>query len=306
MNKKILCMVLIITLIGSMFLLNTKVKAASGDNVVVQFNDKALWDAMVYRFNCVESSSANKTITYTEEQLKNIKDITITYGDGANISDLTGLERFTSLEHLTIQNTRLLDFTPIKNLKLTHLDLTSGQIKDLSWISGMTTLKILVLYDNQITNIAPLANLTELTGLNLRGNNISDVSALSKLTKLTVFDITGNSNITDIQVIRNFSKIESLDLENLPKANVMQALQNCVDLSKIKKLNISNNNIEDISVLSGATSLEALWAANNKISNIDALSNCKKLNTLYLNGNKNITDISAVAELEELKELQVH
>ena len=63
------------------------------------------------------------------------------------------------------------------------------------------------------------------------------------------------------------------------------------DLYALEKIEVSKNNIEDISPIKKLTNLISFWAGNNKIVNIDSLKDMKNLKSLNLLLNK-IKDIS--------------
>ena len=127
-------------------------------------------------------------------------------------------------------------------------------------------------------NYPPLYNLQE---INLQNNNISYFDDLY-LNKLEIFDLSYN----------NLSK-------NMFSENNKQKIVD-VNLSSLKILNLSNNKIEDISILCQfkIESLLELYLNNNEIENINAFNSisCGKLRILNLRNNK-INDISIFADL---------
>ncbi|MBW5448637.1 hypothetical protein GE107_21555 [Cohnella sp. CFH 77786] len=72
--------------------------------------------------------------------------------------------------------------------------------------------------------------------------------------------------------------------------------------SSLKRLYLSNNNISDISSLSGITSLQVMDIGNNQITRIAAINGMTNLVWLNLGFNQ-ITDISPIAGLLNLKSL---
>ncbi len=73
-------------------------------------------------------------------------------------------------------------------------------------------------------------------------------------------------------------------------------------LSSLANLDLSDNSISDISVLSGLTKLTELNLSDNSISNISVLSGLTKLTTLYLERNS-ISNVSALERLTKLTNL---
>ena len=150
-------------------------------------------------------------------------------------------------------------------------------------IINFTNLKYLSLNSCKINKIyflnsVPLSNLLE---VNLKHNNITYFEDLF-LEKLEFFDLSYNSISKNMLHENNRSKIINI---NLPA---------------LKVLDLSNNIIEDINILSQfrIESLNALYLNNNEIENIKVFNNvtCGKLKLLNLNNNK-INDISVFSQL---------
>ena len=79
---------------------------------------------------------------------------------------------------------------------ITGLNLQSCQIRDWSFLKGLTQLTSLDLSYNEITDGSFLKGLTQLTSLDLSYNKIADGSFLKGLTQLTSLDLSDNE-ITD-------------------------------------------------------------------------------------------------------------
>ena len=187
---------------------------------------------------------------------------------------------------------------------LEELDLPHNNLNDLSPISSMTNLVRLNLDSNYISDISPLKNLKNLKELSLNLNYVSDISVLKYLTWLTVLNIQQsywNKKISDIEVLRDFHDLKTLDL----------SAQNISDISAIRNntqleiLHLSRNNISEISPLMALTNLKELALWQNKISDITVLSNMKKLEFLGLDTNK-ISDIYPLNWLTKLVNLALN
>jgi internalin A len=70
------------------------------------------------------------------------------------------------------------------------------------------------------------------------------------------------------------------------------------------ELNLSFNNISDVTPIEDLVLLEKLWLNRNHILIIDPLKNLKKLKTLGLFHNEIINDKRAIEVLEELPNLR--
>ena len=107
------------------------------------------------------------------------------------IRKLTGLERATKLEYLSLTDNRISDISALKGLRaLRGLVLSRNNVSDVSALAGLTALRNLWLDNNSVSDVSALAGLIDLKGLYLGRNIISDISALKGLRKtLTHLDL---------------------------------------------------------------------------------------------------------------------
>ena len=106
-----------------------------------------------------------------------------------SISDLNGLSGLNNLGTLILRGNAVTDISPISGLKsLQWLDISGNiNLRDISDLSGLTTLEILALWNADIYDISALSNLQDLKEVKLGVNHIRDISPLlnhKKLTKL--------------------------------------------------------------------------------------------------------------------------
>ncbi|PFI72437.1 leucine-rich repeat domain-containing protein [Bacillus cereus] len=161
-------------------------------------------------------------------------------------------------------------------MKLRKITLNSSNInnsiKNLKGIQYLTELQKLDLIGNKISDLRPLSRLTNLQELYLTYNRISDVSPLSELAGLRWLDVSFSYNQLDLN---SFSGLTSLIW-----------------------LNLSCNQIKDVSFLSRLTSLEFLYLNANKIINVSPLASLTALKHLNLNANK-INDLRPLSSLSK-------
>ncbi len=128
----------------------------------------------------------------------------------------------------------------------------------------------------------------------------------AKLTAGDLWDLTGldapNANIQDLTGIENAFNLSWLYLHDNNDISDISALSGLI---RLNTLTLGWNSLSDISALSRLTNLNSLWLRWNNISDISALSGLANLNTLLLDGN-NISDISALTTLTNLETLQLH
>ena len=173
--------------------------------------------------------------------------------------------------------------------------------KNITALSGLTSLTYLNLSDNNISDISVLSDLTSLTVLYLENNNISDIESLSNLTSLEYLDLSNNKNISDISALSSLTSLIELDLSN----NRISDISALSDLTNLTSLKLWDNTISDINVLSGLTSLTDLSLWGNNISDISALSNLTSLTDLDISSNQ-ITDISPIENIQTSCEINAN
>jgi len=205
------------------------------------------------------------------------------YCQNLNISDLTGIEDFTSLNVLDCsynqltsldisQNTSLIDLICWANqltsldvsgaTALTNLDCPFNQLTSLD-VSTNTNLIELDCYNNQLTSL-DVSGATALTNLNCRINSLTtlDVNGATALinlncsfNQLTSLDVSGATALTNLDCQEN--NLTSLDVsQNTALTNL-----DC-NLNQITSLDVSQNTALTI-LLCGANQLPSLDVSQN-------------------------------------------
>ena len=192
-------------------------------------------------------------------------------------------EDVAKITEITLENVQFGHIRDIKHFtNLTKLSLRGGGIYDLEGIGNLQKLDRLALLGNNLVNIQRLAQLKSLRSLNLQDNQISDISSLTpaSLPNLRSLFVDGN-NISDISPLmpsegnlieqlccigigNNPIDTQNIDWSELFHERILNiqigALEfndeNLNDLfsaehgfSGLKFLNLSNNNITDITPL---------------------------------------------------------
>ena len=176
----------------------------------------------------------------------------------------------------------------LTKLDLRNMELTNDDIEPLKYITNLTedTLKEISMYagwrnSDAYTYIESLKHMPNLTELYLSGNKISDISAVVMYVRIDISTITEPGYIITEYM-----------------------------LSNLKVLDLSDNEIEDISGLSNFTNLTILNLSDNKISDISTLKYIwdtwyesdgtkRKLNLTELNLSGNPLSDAQIAELQD-------
>ena len=160
------------------------------------------------------------------------------------------------------------DLTCADMASLTELEATGRDISSLEGLQHAVNLTFLDVRDNALTGIAPIEGLEGLERLYLNRNPISSRPSLDSFPNLTELGLESiGIDDTDLPMIAELTKLQFLGLED--------------------------NDVSDISDLSGLTNLEQLELQDNEVADISALANLTNLSVLFLQRNQ-ITDISAL------------
>lgn len=267
-----------------------------------------------------------------------------------NISDLTGIAAFTSLQTLNAESNNLSTVDLSSNTTLTSLDLGGNLSITTINLSALTALQTLDIANTGISNL-DISNNTALTTLDVEGTSIASLSliphtslvsfnakdaALTSLnikngnnSNVTLFDVTGNTGLSCITVdnagysVTNWTNIDSgmsfsettscattsitdANFEAFLEANGMGngiANDNLVitgNIAGVTSLDISSQNISDLTGIEDFTALEILNAGSNPITSVDFTSNTalKELNLEYTD--ITLLDVSYLTALENL------
>ena len=147
------------------------------------------------------------------------------------------------------------------------VDAPGLRIFDLSGLGTFNRITTLNLSDNQVRDLSELSNLTDLVNLDLSRNYINgDLSALGakdKLEKLTI-NSDGKYRLSDISAIGSFKRLTDLALEKQKISDVTPLK----GLPLLKNLDLAENKIVDVSPLESLNSLETLSLQKNQIKDI--------------------------------------
>ena len=208
------------------------------------------------------------------------------------VTDITGLEYFTSLETLSLKYNKVSDIKPIE---------------------GISTLKVLILGENPISSIN-LDKLGELTDLRLYGTNISDIdltktpkleSLYLQRTNVSKVDLTPLQSL-DQALLNKCSNLTELKASNLPSLTRIDAVEcnlksfEISDCPSLRELHLNSNKLTSIKMTNLAM-LMRLNVYDNQLTSID-VSNLPLLMWLFVYDNQLTSiDLSANVPLIEFR-----
>lgn len=129
---------------------------------------------------------------------------------GENYSVRTDVERILASKPTVggmISDASVLQYcTKVKYLDLGHND----DLSDLSFVSTMPELEVLIIAMTNISDLSPLANCPKMEYLEIQETQISDLSPLAGLSNLAHLNICNQENITDASPLYGLTKLERL------------------------------------------------------------------------------------------------
>ncbi|PTB97507.1 internalin [Marivirga lumbricoides] len=127
-----------------------------------------------------------------------------------------------------------------------------------------------------------------------------DINTLYKIAGIDSLNLAGNNFIVTLDPISMLVDLKKIDLSNTK----IQDISSLSSLTEIQELNLSNTAIEEISYLRYAEKLRFLNLSFTQVKSLDDLLNLKRLERLYLRGT-DITDFSMLSNFTDLKEVDL-
>ena len=245
--------------------------------------------------------------------------LTLTGLDAYNreIKDITGLEHAHNLRYLNIG-------APEVNGERVN----SNVITDLSPLSDLTNLEVLILGKYYILNLdflrelPPLApvsipdlnlaaaireelvltpnepltthSILDLVGLEARNRGIKDLTGLEHAVNLTELHL-GHNAVSDVSPLANLTQLTTLDLESTAVSDVSPL----AGLTQLTRLNLLQTAVSDISPLANLPQLTSLNLSYTGVSDVSLLSALTQLTYLFLGGTA-VSDVSPLSALTQL------
>lgn len=245
----------------------------------VEFGDQVL-EKYIMAITPAVDADGSGTISFDEAKSLKAIEIGFEYAEdavaGKVVTDLSGLEHFTSLETLNLKFHSVSDATPVE---------------------GLTSLAFLNLGENPIGAL-DLSRLSNLTDLRLYGTDIETLDFASapliqqlylQRTKIKEIDLSVLKNLQNafLNQCTDLTKLTAKGLENLTRLDAVECSISEVDLSdcaSLMELHLNSNKIAAIT-LEGFPKLMRLNLYSNRIQSVD-LTNLPFLMWLYVFDNQ--------------------
>ncbi len=266
-------------------------------------------------------------------ELTKLTQLRVYNGNSSGDMNFSTIPEITSLQYLSISgyHSRLTNIdaiskmTKLKNLELSDYSWSNSQITKLPDLSQLTSLEYFNTYATQnLKDISGLSKVTSLKSVYLNDTSISDLSPLEKssgLTSLTIY-YSNSSTLPSFQSVGKLLALQSLNLYNIAVQDIsplsnwknltslqLESMSGIKDLSFVKSPNLnyielnSLSNLTDVSALVGFNSLYSVViysSANLKLKTFSTTSNLNYISIYY---NNSLTDISGLATAKKLTNL---
>lgn len=226
------------------------------------------------------------------------------------VSNAHLIEQLVALKKLVIKNAELDNITFVRSLvRLEHLDISYNDLSDVSAIEKLEHLSYLDMKRNKVSDVSVIQS-PKLVTLYIEGNYISDYNELPILDQIKetdIFIVYFNDPNLDLAVRNQLGKKEGVltdnDLKSIRRLigtnHDISNLQGIELLENLIEIDLSENNIEDITPLEPLKSLQILKLKNNKVKDITSLVYLDQLTIVDLSFNE-IKTIEALTYLPNL------
>lgn len=235
-------------------------------------------------------------------ELKNIETLTL---DSTRIQNFAALSNLTNLKILHANYTLLIDLKPLEKLaRLEKVYCDQTLVKREAAAAFMAANpKVLVIFDTKDLKswwetlsqewqvvLSKAARIADLDGVAGRSPSKED---LAKVTNLDSINIAGNRSLYDLEPLLKLPKLKVLMASNTPLKDI-SALK---DHRDIVSMDISDTEVNDLSVVHQFSKLKILKADRSKIQSIEPLFALPDLEKLYVDQTM-VIDINAAEFLE--------
>lgn len=221
---------------------------------------------------------------------------------GKGIKDLSGIEIFEEkgINWIFLDWNEITDLTPISNFKtLEKISFSGNQIVDLTPLAKLENLENVIGINNKIATIEPIKDLKNVKYTNLDGNLLEEITGIENWIYLKEISFQKNK----IKQIPNLEKLQEIEYINLSN-NEIESLNNIPQIESLKEFEIDSNKLTNLEGIQNFINLEIFSCSNNKIEDLKGLESLTYLENLNINKNQ-LYSIDNLKQNAELKYLYV-
>lgn len=226
------------------------------------------------------------------KDLKDFSDLEELTINVKNIRNINNLRRLKKLERLTVINGNMKTLKCLKDLNISTLVLKNFTLSDIDLLVEMDNLNRLEITDTHIADPGSFKELSNLSFLSLANVTAEEPISLCESGNYKEVSLS-NIEISDISIVSSLEHITSLKLENLPGIDYRE-----IELpSGLKKVTIKDCGLRNLDMFLTLPGLTSLDVSSNEIRDISDLEKIHNLDELSL-ANNPISDISPIGCLE--------
>lgn len=190
---------------------------------------------------------------------------------GFSLKDITALSNFVHLQKVELPYNELTDLSPLSSLQyMLILDVSHNKLTKLLDFTPPKNLKEANFGYNEIEEMADLSAYHYLTVLNLDHNKISKITGLEKCTRLQDLSLAHNK-------VERIHGLENLPLQSLNLChNHIKKIENLETLRLLRSINLAGNNIRSLAGLEDHPLLENVDLEDNEVIDISEMKYIKE------------------------------
>ncbi len=242
-----------------------------------------------------------------------------------NLEHIDNLPEFSLLKKVNLSYNSIGNFNKLTEYQgLTEVNISSNPTSDISFLSQLQKIETLNISYTDVTDLSILSELRNLRRLFLRNMQNTDFSTLPVCPSLEEIDLSENANLSKFKnlaaLISGAPKLTQVILQNISLSSlayfsdtivIMNRYeipgQNNIDpevLEHISFLDVSSNQMANLSGIQGFKGLKILHAQSNFLTSIKHIRYCRNMTELDLRNNP-ISSLKGIEGLNELKYLHL-
>lgn len=241
------------------------------------------------------------------EQLQNLN---ISY---TQLDTLDALPKLSKLKSLNISGNENLQFHKLKIWDaLIDIDLSKTNLHSLNQLPHWPQLRAINLAENEINDLSGLNKYKNLGSLNLSKALQPTKPNLPQLDNLDTLVLSYNPEALNQKYLLDFLPFKNLkhcdlsfnNLKTFPLASADDSTTTGI-FNCLNNLNLSNNTIDSIKVITPFYNLKSLNVAHNTLTDISDINKFGKLETLSLNNNRFLKTMQPIPQMQSIIALDI-